>query len=324
MRKNRFALYQTIILLFLQYVIAVKEYSSEFYECLDPDKKINSSSYCSSIIIPKEDGYKCCSMEIKVNNNNSISCFALENKYTQNKTTLDEYLINRSFTSFFGIKGSEIEIKCGEITSNQINEKKSVDYTNCFNGHLNGVNNENDCHKYNIPESEKGKCCYIESKQITDEGNIINDKRCYIIQDGYFTKDYNLSNYLLDKTNYKNIDQIKNVNITINCKNQEIFYFKGKIDKEINLTSTDTNSDTDNQNETLPSNSTRRDKDSGLSAGAIVGIVIAGVVVAVGAIILTIYCLRRNKGKLDEGESKDNININIINNNTENAKNNPT
>ena len=107
-------------------------------------------------------------------------------------------------------------------------------------------------------------------------------------------------------------------------QNQEIFYFKGKIDKEINLTSTDTNSDNDNQNETLPNNNTRRIKDSGLSAGAIVGIVIAGVIVAFGAIILTIYCLRRNKGQLDEGESKDNINITIINNNTENAKNNPT
>ena len=316
MRKNRFALYQTIILLFLQYVSGIKEYSSEFYECLDPDKRINSSSYCSSIKIPEEDGYNCCSMEIKVNNNNSITCFALENKYTQNKKILDEYLTNRSFTSLFGINGSEIEIKCGEITSNQINEKKSIDYRNCFNGHLNGVNNENDCHKYNIPESEKGKCCYIESKQITDEGNIIEDKRCYIIQDGYFTKQYNLSNYLLDKTNYKSLDQIKNINITINCKNQDIFYFQGNIDKEINLTSTDTNSNNDDKNETLPINYTGRKKGPGLSAGAIIGIIIAGIVVAVGATILTIYCLRRNKGKLDGGESKNN-------NNSENAKNIP-
>ena len=140
MKKNIFAFYQAIILLFLQYVNGIKEYSSEFYECLDPDKKINSSSYCSSIEIPEADGYKCCSMEIKVNNNNSITCFALENKYTQNKAILDEYLANRSFTSLFGINGSEIEIKCGELISNQMNEKKSEEYTNCFNANLNGVN----------------------------------------------------------------------------------------------------------------------------------------------------------------------------------------
>ena len=324
MRKNIFAFNQVIILLFLQYVSGIKEYSSEFYECLDPDKKINSSSYCSSIELPEADGYKCCSMEIKVNKNNSITCFALENKYTQNKVILDEYLANRSFTSLFGINGSEIEIKCGEIISNQINEKKSDEYTNCCNANLNGVNNENDCQKYNIPESEKGKCCYIETQQITEEGNIINDKRCYIIQDGYFSKEYNLNNYLLDQTNYKNLDQIKNINITINCKNQDVFYFQGKIDKEINLTSTDINSNDDNQNENFPINYPGRKKGSGLSAGAIVGIVIAGVVVAVGATILTIYCVRKNKGKLDSGESKDNMNItDINNNNTENAKNIP-
>ena len=263
-------------------------------------------------------------MEIKVNKNNSITCFALENKYTQNKAILDEYLTNRSFTSLFGINGSEIEIKCGEIISNQVNKKKSDEYTNCFNANLNGVKNENDCHKYNIPENEKGKCCYIETQQITEEGNIINDKRCYIIQDGYFSKEYNLNNYLLDQTNYKNLDQIKNINITINCKNQDIFYFQGKIDKEINLTSTDINSNDDNQNENFPINYPGRKKSSGLSAGAIVGIVIAGVVVAVGATILTIYCVRKNKGKLDSGESKDNMNItDINNNNTENAKNIP-
>ena len=39
-----------------------------------------------------------------------------------------------------------------------------------------------------------------------------------------------MNDFLLDETNLNNLKYIKNTNITINCKNNEIFYFKGNLD----------------------------------------------------------------------------------------------
>lgn len=110
-------------------------------------------------------------------------------------------------------------------------EKMSDEYFNCYKSHINGVENENDCQKYDIPEKEKSKCCFLESLKKDNKGNIIKDKRYYIIQDEYFTKEKNLNNYLIDKSNLKSLDQVKNIIITINCKNYDVFYFKSKFEK---------------------------------------------------------------------------------------------
>ena len=176
-----------ISLLYFALLLSIKgieDYSSEFYDCINPDKVVNSASECSSIEIPDDDGYKCCSMKIIFNETNSFSCFALENEYTKNKKILDEYIANRSLASLFGEKGIDMEIQCDNITSSQKYEKKSEEYLNCYNSDINEVNDENDCFKYNIPENERSKCCFLESQQRDNEGNIINDKRCYIIHDG--------------------------------------------------------------------------------------------------------------------------------------------
>ncbi len=314
-------------LLLLLSVQAKKEYSSEFYDCINPDKVVNSASECSSIEIPDDDGYKCCSMKIIFNETDSFSCFALENEYTKNKKILDEYIANRSLASLFGEKGIDMEIQCDNIISSQKYVKKSEEYLNCYNAHINGVNDENDCFKYNIPENERSKCCFLESQQRNNEGNIINDKRCNVIQDEYFTKDYSLNNYLLDKTNVKELDQIKNVNITIKCKNQADFYFKGKLEEGIKnnnnspdnipaIPASDINPKSDTQNEPPGYNTPVKKKDSGISSGAIVAIVIAAAAaVLIGATIVTIYCIRKKKSKINEGDTVNEINTNQNNEN---------
>ena len=309
-----------ISLLYFALLLSIKgieDYSSEFYDCINPDKVVNSASECSSIEIPDDDGYKCCSMKITFNETNSFSCFALENEYTKNKKILDEYFANRSLASLFGEKGIDMEIQCDNITSSQKYEKKSEEYLNCYNSDINEVNDENDCFKYNIPENERSKCCFLESQQRDNEGKIINDKRCYVIQDEYFTKDYSLNNYLLDKTNVKELDQIKNVNITIKCKNQADFYFKGKLEEGIkNINSTDSiplsdiNQKSDTQNDPPGYTAPVKKKDSGISAGAIAGIVIAAAAVLIGATIVTIYCIRKRKQKINEGDTVNEIKAN--------------
>ena len=97
---------------------------------------------------------------------------------------------NNSLASLFGPKGGQMEIDCGKnIKSTQNYGKMSDEYLNCYKNHMNGADNENDCQKYDIPENEKSKCCFLESLQQDNEGNIINDKRCYIINDEYLTKE---------------------------------------------------------------------------------------------------------------------------------------
>ena len=107
-------------------------------------------------------------------------------------------------------------------------EKFSDEYLSCYDSHKKGVNNENDCTKNEIPTKEGSKCCFLESYQINNNGTIIDDKRWYIIQDEYFTKEKNFNNYLLDESNIKSLAQIININITtIKCKKYETFFFQG-------------------------------------------------------------------------------------------------
>ena len=218
-----------LLYLSLLYIKGFQEYSDEFYECINPDKKVNSPFICTSIKIPEAEGYKCCSMKISYDGNNSYNCFVLENEYTKNQTILEAFALNNSLASLFSSKGGQMEIDCGEnIKTIQKYEKMSDEYLNCYKSHINGVDNENDCHKYDIPGKEKSKCCFIESLQKDNEGNIIKDKKCYIINDEYFTKEKNLNNYLLDNFNLKSLDQVKNINLTINCKNYDVFNFTCK------------------------------------------------------------------------------------------------
>ena len=42
-----------------------------------------------------------------------------------------------------------------------------------------------------------------------------------MIQDIYFKNNKNLSNYLLDKSKSNSLEEINNINLTINCKNYE-------------------------------------------------------------------------------------------------------
>ena len=315
---------KVIILFYLISLLNVQclnENNKEFLECINPKKIAYSSSECTSIKIPDSEGYKCCSMEIELDGNTTYNCFALENEYTKNKTILNEYIANRSIFSLFGANGGQIKVECGNEINSTINyEKISDEYSNCYQSHINGVDNENDCHKYNIPEKEKSQCCFMETQQRDDTGNTIKDKRCYIIQDDYLNDKNNLNQYLLDKTNKKSLNEIKNVNITINCKNHDIFEFKGKLEdqkKNQNINNTDVLSsdieNTDNQKEPVIFNSTNKKKDSGLSAGAIVGIIIACIAVLGGGAILIIYCVRKRKVKMEEKDSANDMN-NIYNN----------
>ena len=66
MLKNILFVYFSLLLS----VQGIKDYSSEFYDCINPDKVVNSASECSSIEIPDDDGYKCCSMKITFNETN--------------------------------------------------------------------------------------------------------------------------------------------------------------------------------------------------------------------------------------------------------------
>ena len=309
-----------LYLISLLNVQSLNENSKEFFECINPEKIAYSSSECTSIKIPDSEGYKCCSMKIELDDNTTYNCFAIENEYTKNKTILNEYIANRSLFSLFGINGGQMKIECGNDINSIINyEKISNEYSNCYQSHINGVDNENDCHKYNIPEKEKSQCCFMETQQIDDIGNIINEKRCYIIQDDYLNNKYNLNQYLLDKTNKKSLKEIKNVNITIKCKNHDVFEFKGEIEdiKRKDDVSSDIEN-TDKQKEPVIFYPTNRKKDSGLSAGAIVGIIIACIVFLAGGVILIIYCIRKRKVKMEETNNMNNIYKNSYNKTNDN------
>lgn len=200
--------------------------SQEYYNCINPTKKINNSSQCTSIVIPDSDGCKCCAMKISINGNTSYNCFALENEHTKTKESLNEFISNQGLSALFSKVGGNIDIDCGEeITLTQNIKKLSDTFLNCYENHLNGVENENDCFEHEIPKEENCKCCYLETSRKFKNGSFIKDKRCYIIDDLYFSQEKNLTNFLLDQSNVDSIEQIKNINVTINCKNHEKYYF---------------------------------------------------------------------------------------------------
>ena len=315
------------LLVLLLYVNGLFENSDEFYECLNPDKIVKSPSECTSIKINETEGYKCCSMKITYNGNSSYNCFAIEIEYTKNKTIFDEYIANNSIASIYSATGGQMEIDCGEkLTVKQDYEKVSDEYLDCYTSHISGVQNANDCHKYIIPEKDKSNCCYLENIKLVNNSNIIIDKRCYIIQDKYLTKEKNLNDYLLDNSNVESLDEIKNTNITINCKNYDIFYFTSKFDTTIQPKDEAQNNNNNNNNSNNLTNSTdnndaindipikEKKKDSGISTGAIVGIVIAGAVVLIGIAILSVYCLKKRKLTKNEINSVKEGSVEGINN----------
>ena len=300
-------MWMKLFLLFLSllYVGGLKEYSEEFYECINPNLIANSHSECTSIKIPETEGYKCCSMKISYDGNNTYNCFALEAEYTKSEIILDEFMLNNSLAFLFGSKGGQMEIDCGEdkkVTHNY--GKMSDEYLNCYQGHINGVDNANDCQKFDIPENEKSKCCFLETVQQDNIGNIIKDKRCYIIHDEYFTKEKNFNNYLLDKFNLKSLEDIKNINLTINCKNYDIFNFKSKFDDI--QTSVTKNSEIispliEEKDSVSDEDKTNKEKSSS-KAGLIAAIIIPCSIVLIGGIILAIYFINKRKAKKSGGD----------------------
>ena len=321
----------------------IKAKSDEYYNCIDPNKNINSPSECTSIKIPESEGYKCCSMKVVFKGNHSYNCFALEREYSENKKILDEYIANISLASFFGLDGGQIEIECGQdMISTQKYEKFSDEFINCYKGHLKGVENETECLNNNIPGDEVSKCCFIETSQINN-GTKINDKRCYIIQDEYFSKNKTFNDYLLDQSQAEKLDQIKNINITISSKNYETFYFIGKSNDEetssfsneinsnnetnntetisqssediiINDSNTDSLSSTkiiDSNNDTLPDKIIVKEPEgSGLKVGVIVTIAILCGLFLLGTVITFIYLrVKGSKGNIFWRSTKANCSI---------------
>jgi len=199
--------------------------SEEYYNCINPENTVLSPSDCISININSLDGYKCCSMKITFEGNEAYNCLTLENKYTISNKTLNEYISKRSFRNLFSTSGGEMEINCGEnkiITKNY--EKLSNEYNICYHSHINGAENENDCIENDIPVEERSKCCFGEISKIKNN-QTINDTRCYIIKDEYFSEKNLHKNYLVDELKLTNLDHIENLNININCKNYDIFHF---------------------------------------------------------------------------------------------------
>ena len=218
-------------ILILTYIRYIKSKSEEYYECLNPYKAISSPDECISINIPESEGFKCCSMSITYDSETSYNCIVLETQYTKDQNTLNEYFSKRSMASLFTSVGGEMKVDCGSSLKIEENYKKySDEFFNCYNGHIKGVENENDCINIDIPIEENNKCCYLEITKLDNNGEKINDKRCYIIDNIYFSEQKSLNDFLLDETKLSNLKYIKNTNITINCKNNEIFYFKGNLD----------------------------------------------------------------------------------------------
>ena len=171
--------------------------SEEFKECINPDKNVYSVSDCTRIKIPDSEGYKCCSMKIIFNQESSYSCINLENKYTTSQEVLNEYMSKKNISYLFASIGGKMEIDCGNnITISENYKKLSEEYLNCYNNHIKSIENENNCTKNDIPANEGYKCCFIETSTKSQNGKIINDKRCFLIQNEYFTKNKNLKNYL--------------------------------------------------------------------------------------------------------------------------------
>ena len=255
-------------------------------------------------------------MKITFNQDSSYNCLALENKYTISQEVLNEYMSKTNISFLFASVGGKMEIDCGNKLKISENYKKLSDgYLNCYNNHIKGIENENNCTQNYIPDSEGSKCCFVETSTKSDNGNIINDKRCYLIQDEYFTKNKNLKNYLLDESN-NNLDDYTNTNITINCKNYDKFFYSG-LEKNIKDPSSsngngDENIDSSDGIIPIPRSSS---KGTGLKAWAIILIILGGIII-IGIIILIIYFKKKrsnnNKNNITQIEAnKSNSNNNI-------------
>ena len=277
-----------ILCLFFFYVQSFQDFSDEYYNCINPNKMVNSSSQCTSIKIPESEGYKCCSVKIEFNGNISHSCFPFEISYIKDQGNFSD--ANKGLESLFFSTGGRMEIECSEdMISIQNYEKMSDEYLNCYKNNINEVDNENECYKYDM---ENNKCCFIEKIKKDANETIIKDKRCYIIQNDYFTEEKNMTHYLLDNSFYKNLNQITNTTIIIKCKNSEAFYFNGLLE---------------NNPDIEDGNNTNTNKKSGLNKGAIAAIIIVVVIILIGIGILIFYYIKKRKNQ-DNGE-----NVNISN-----------
>ena len=298
-----------ILIIYLIVFLKIKNIegrSEEFNECVELDKTVYSVSDCTNIKIPDSEGYNCCAMKITFNQDSTYSCLALEKKYTTNQDVLNEYMSKKNISFLFASVGGKIEIDCGNKLKISENYKKfSDEYLNCYNNHIKGIDNENNCTKNDIPASEGSKCCFVETSTKSDNGNIINDKRCYIIQDEYFTHNKNLINYLLDESN-NNLDEYNKTNITISCKNYDTFFYSGFDNNLISIGNSDIIEKTESFDTSvdtiikIPSSSSK----SGLKAWKII-LVILGSIIFIGIIIfIALFCLRKKK---KESEKKNEI-----------------
>ena len=270
--------------------------SEEFYKCINLENEILSSTDCTNIKIPESEGYKCCSMKITFNNDSSYSCLTIETKYTINKETLNEYISKNNIGFLFTSVGGQMNIECGEDLKIQEDYKKvSGQYLNCYYNHIKGIENENDCTKNDIPYEEGSKCCFVETSAENNNGSIINDKRCYMIPDEYFTKDKNLSNYILEESNTNNLGEIGNTNVTINCKNYAPYYF----------------SVYRKANGNIPIDPSLQQKESGLKTWAIILIILGCIIfVGIGVFLIVFFYCRKSRKTLETNKKSDIVEIN--------------
>ena len=275
----------SLFFIYFLIVFIIKEIhgkSEEYYKCLNPDKTVNSANTCTNINIPYSDGYKCCSMKVKYESVTSYNCIVLDRKYTASQLTLNEYLSKGSLFSLLRETGGEIEIECEDsLKVTQKYEKLSNEFLSCYNGHIKGVEKVDECNGNNIPEEEKGKCCFVETTKVINNKTKINDKRCYIIQDEYFTKEKNLKNYLLDESNVNNLDEIKNADITINCKNYNPYVYKSLLTYD--------DSDDENSPEIEP-----KDKDKSRFPVWAIIIIVFGSLIIIGGGIFVYYRIKKS------------------------------
>ena len=305
-----------IYLLFFLQINNIEGRSEQFNECVDLEKTVYSVSDCTNIKIPDSEGYNCCAMTITFNQESNYSCLALEKKYTTSQEVLNEYISKKNISFLFASVGGKMEIDCGNKLKIRENYKKlSDEYLNCYNSHIKGIDNENNCTQNEIPASEGSKCCFIETSTKSDNGNIINDKRCFMIKNEYFTKNKNLINYLLDESN-NNLDEYSNTNITISCKNYDTFFYSGFDNNKISYGNSDIE-ETENIDSSAdfkiinPTSSSK----SGLKTWALILIILGGIIF-IGIIIFIVLCCFREKKK--ESEKKNEITEieGIQNNNT--------
>ena len=79
-----------------------------------------------------------------------------------------------------------------------------------------------------FPKMKRVNAAFQKNGKKQKNGTIIDNKRCYIIQDLYFTKNIDLNNCLNDKLENENLEQIYNLNVTVSYKNYDTFNFIGK------------------------------------------------------------------------------------------------